>query len=396
MTRADYVGESLEARAQRVFLAQGIFAERYLRVTTGDRRTRKTATDVDVLLSEYSSTFHLTRSHIECKGGKSFHILDRTFWMHGVKDLLGATASYFVLDEFDPEVMRFARDLGIEFLTVQTVTKMEESYGVPQNVWPYRSDYEVLSPILTSWRKAAKRSEDRTWSELGTVREFIEEESWPNFRYGLLNKLFRQLENLSTLASARHLDTEALRYFGNYCTGALVVRLSQYLMFVCRDVLTMGGVTRDDYLRTRLTCGDQDPHAARTLVDASVGMVRVALKEHNIEPPSRLDADVILSAPAYADNFLQLIQRLVHSPSEARYATIATEAFHFGNQVETTGKFPRLASAVKAGSTFAALIRGFLLQSFNFPAELLTPFDAQKALGTMTTTGETTQRPLPS
>jgi hypothetical protein len=64
------------SRSQKVLLCiLGSFAERgLLPMPTPDRRML--ATDIDVLVSEYGSGFHLTRGHVECKSG-NFPLVDR-------------------------------------------------------------------------------------------------------------------------------------------------------------------------------------------------------------------------------------------------------------------------------------------------------------------------------
>ena len=99
-------GLTLEARAHRLFLAQGSFAERGLLPTaTADRRML--ATDIDVLVSEYGSGFHLTRRHVECKSGK-FKLLDRILWLNGVRTLLRANSSYLIATDVDLSASDFA------------------------------------------------------------------------------------------------------------------------------------------------------------------------------------------------------------------------------------------------------------------------------------------------
>ena len=101
-------GVLLEARVQRLFLAQGIYAERSL-WPAADVGRRLLATDIDVLVSEYSSGFHLTRRHAECKSGRRVSTLDRVLWLNGVRSLLGADASYLVLRSFHEDAADFAR-----------------------------------------------------------------------------------------------------------------------------------------------------------------------------------------------------------------------------------------------------------------------------------------------
>src|SRR5260370_12775543 len=181
-------GLLLEARAQLLFLAQGSFAERCLLPTaTTDRRML--ATDIDVLVSEYVSGFHLTRRHVECKSGK-FALLDRILWLNGVRTLLRADSSYLIAEDVDLEATEFARSLDVELFTTKHLETWEKSVGISGDVWPCRSDYLTFDAARSVWRKASDK-DDEVWRFLRTALAFVEIESWLTFRYRLLNKLLR-------------------------------------------------------------------------------------------------------------------------------------------------------------------------------------------------------------
>ena len=55
-------GVGLEARVQRLFLAQRVFAERHL-FPAASPDHRMLAIDIDVLVSEYASGFNVTKRH---------------------------------------------------------------------------------------------------------------------------------------------------------------------------------------------------------------------------------------------------------------------------------------------------------------------------------------------
>jgi len=109
-------------------------------------------------------------------------------------------------------------------------------------------------------------------------------------------------------------------------------------------------------------------------------MAKTALAEHKILFPAKWEADSLLSPPPYAESFANLVEKFIESPGDSRYASVATEVFHFSDQSTGLTKFHRLAAAAKAGGPFAALIRGFVVQSFGVPNDLLSPFALSGAL----------------
>src|SRR5690242_20226446 len=192
-------GSALEARVQRLFLAQGLFAERRLWPSaTVDRRML--ATDIDVLVSEYASGFHLTRRHAECKTGK-LALLDRILWLNGVRTLLGADATYLVGRDLDLDASEFARGLSVELITFKHLEAWEGSLGIQPDAWPCRSDIDVYETARERWQElSGEKGADEAWRSLREALAFVEIESWLAFRYRHVNKCLRLFASLATLA----------------------------------------------------------------------------------------------------------------------------------------------------------------------------------------------------
>ncbi len=190
-------GVGLEARLLRVFLAQGSFAEKRL-FPAADANRRMLATDIDVLVSEYGSGFHLTRRHVECKGGKA-PVLDRILWLAGVRTLLEAEASYLVLKEVNYEAARFAWDLNVQLISHKQLVDWETSLQIPTERWPCRSDFQAFEVARNRWHKlSGQKDADEAWQLLKETLAFIEVDSWLHFQYRLLNRLLRHLTTLGT------------------------------------------------------------------------------------------------------------------------------------------------------------------------------------------------------
>src|SRR5689334_13797620 len=136
------------------------------------------ATDVDVLVSEYVSGFHITRRHVECKTGK-FALLDRILWLRGVRAMLGADSSYLIASDVDLEADAFARSLQVEIFSVAQLESWEMSAGVDPDVWPCRSNYTVYDTARKLWNdRATTKDADEEWRWLRQGLLFIEVEGW--------------------------------------------------------------------------------------------------------------------------------------------------------------------------------------------------------------------------
>lgn len=362
-------GALLEARAQRLFLAQGSFAERgVLPTATTDRRML--ATDIDVLVSEYVSGFHLTRRHVECKSGK-FALLDRILWLNGVRNLLRADSSYLIATDVDLDATEFARGLEVELFTAKHLEAWEKSLGIPPDVWPCRSDYLTFDIAQSVWNKASDK-DDEVWRFLRSALAFIEVESWLTFRYRVLNKLLRLLGEMPrfydvNIQADRELCTR-------YVFSALLVRFAQCLLAVCEDASRVLPTEVEKYLIDRLTFGDQDPEQATDLTRATVEWVRRALTANGQKMPSQIDTTRLHTPPTYTAEFVQLVRRLMDQSQEARYLPLAVERMQFG--LSTDDVLVRYKAAANSAEGLAVLIRAFIARTFKVPSKLTGPVRA--------------------
>jgi len=366
------MGSGLEARVQRVFMAQGVFAERGL-FPSASPSHRMLATDIDVLTSEYVSGFHLTRRHAECKGGRT-PLIDRILWLNGVRSLLGADGSYLVLSEFDKDASDFALSLEIQLINFSQLEAWESSIGIPHDVWPCRSDFATYDSALTAWSRLSGTLEsDSYWRFLRGVISFIEVDGWLSFRYGYLNRLLRLMDGLSTQYD-RMRSNKDQALCARYCFSALLVRLSQYLLSICSDVTRLPATDIKGYLTQHFTYGDQDPERTSALIKSIVDWVKLGLEKKSIPLPTEVDPNRLFEAPAYTPDLLELIDRLLQQSDAARYLTIAVEAMQFSTPASVS-RFAKLKAAAKAGSTLAALVKGFSIRAFSTPSELAEPPD---------------------
>jgi hypothetical protein len=383
-------GAALEARVQRLFLAQGSFAERGL-VPTATSDHRMLATDIDVLVSEYVSGFHVTKRHIECKTGK-YQLLDRILWLRGVRAMLGADSSYLIAVDIDLDAEAFARSLQVGIFSIAQLEAWEASAGVAEDIWPCRSDYTVFDPARQLWnRRATEKDADEEWRWLRQGLQFVEIEGWMEMRYRHLNKALRLVEELARRYPDLKPDADK-GHAARYLFSALLVRLAQYCMGVCADVLPIPRTDRGSYLARRLIFGDQDPKQAAGLISTSLEWAKRALAARGIDLPEEIDLARVQAPPAYAKEFAALTEEILSHSTEARYLVLATERAQFGRQWDE--KVPRLRAAAQNGSHLTALLRGFVIRALSIPNGLADAVhdDLAKAYGP----SQPKQRTLPT
>ena len=364
-------GVTFEARAHRLFLAQGSFAERgLLPAATSDRRML--ATDIDVLVSEYGSGFHLTRRHVECKSGK-FSLLDRVLWLHGVRTLLRADSSYLIAKDVDLSASEFARTLDVQLFTEQHLDAWEKALDIPVDSWPCRSNYVTFDSARRIWNHQSTGQRDELWRVLRGALAFIEVESWLKFRYRRLNKLFRLVDEVSRIHADGVLNHDQ-ELCARYVFSGLLVRLSQYSLAICADVAGILPLEVEKYLTNRLVFGDQDPTQAAELTTATVAWVREGLLAKGIAMPSEIDPARLQSIPPYTTEVVSLIRRLSVQSHEARYLPLAVERMQFG--MDGDNKLRKFRAAAASAETLAALLKAFVARAFKVPSALATPVHA--------------------
>ncbi len=382
MTQSSRAGTMLEARFQRLFLAQGVLAERSL-IPSVDVSRRLAATDIDVLIYEYSSGFKLTLRHAECKSGRRVRVLDRALWLNGVRAMLQANSSFLVLQSFSEGAAEFARSLGVDVITVKQLTALEADLNVPEQMWPNLSAFSLFDPVVENWLKIGKPGSASEIERL--VRDaiqFIRLDSWRQFRYALLNRLLRTLQLLSNESTRLATETDSMLSC-RYTASMLLVRLSQYLLAICHDVSRVPVSDLDKYLFDRLVFGDQDAERSRVIVQNTVQWMSRALNERQVAVPTEINTNRLFKPPTYSEALVELIRILLRNPHESKYLPIAMDTEQFGDEDELSN-FPRLRLARNAGRGLVELTKGFAVASLGIRPEVISPIrtDLQIQLNT--------------
>lgn len=349
-------GALLECRVQRLSFAQGIFAERGL-VPAASRDHRLLATDIDVLTSDYSPSFHATRGHFECKSGK-IKPLDRVLWLSGVRALLNADASTLVMPAVDGEVVAFGRLQNIDIMTEPELDNLETCFSIQKDVWPARSNGAFFGGLKQSWAKAYGAKEPgESWRALKGILSFVEVDSWLQQDFRIINTLLRLL--LEASGVYRSNIGEDVKQCSAYCLNALTVRLAQLLLFVCRKYRGIHKNERKAILEQKLTFGETNPSQARGLIEGTHRLLAETYKANGSTSNIAVDLSRFSAPPEYSKDFIALVDVLISRPLEAKCLVLSSEMMCFSNDAEYKDLGP-LAESVAEGTEVAELLGGFV------------------------------------
>jgi hypothetical protein len=378
-------GTPLEARMQRLFMCQGAFAERglFLRAVRG---SSKLVTDVDVVAHDYNINFYHRRLYAECKGGKNKSALDRVVWVRGLKEAIGADHPHLVIDHCDLVTAQFARTLGVEILQAASLSALESALGIAPYFWPGRANLATYLPMETSIKRIIDRSTSGDLSEwLAQASEIWRDASALAFSYGKLNSLIGAVQACSLIAAKSSLAGEELAAL-RYAAAALLVRLSQYVLYAASDTLAMGPTEREQYLAERLTAGGLELEQSRRILEGALKMAVAYLRTRGIEPPMTWTVDHMLSAPAYATPFVTVIERVIADGEQSRLLPLAMELRLFGFAGDEAGS-GRMVARVRQALAPTGLVIAFARQSLGLPESLSSGLATDVAGVTAVTAG---------
>lgn len=357
-------GVALEARVQRLFMCQGALAERGLLLRPA-KAAANLVTDVDVVAHDYSINFHHTRIYAECKGGKKVATLDRVVWVRGMMSLLDAERGYLVVDHCSRESSTFAAANRVEILQHSGLSALENALRISSSFWPGRCNFFVYEPMDKSVVREADGKGSKLQHWIRGASEAWREASALVFSYGRLNNLLGQLEQFAATIRIEAPDERAAGTY-HYAVAALLVRLSQYVLFAAADTLGMTKTEREEFISDRLTSGSLGLEQTRNVMRGALNLAKAKLLERGVDPPPNWDAEHLVAAPTYARSFAELVDRVVADGNRARMLPLAMELRLFGYAGDERGSSGLIKRASYA-AILTGLIRGFAVQSLNLP-----------------------------
>jgi hypothetical protein len=357
-------GVALEARMQRLFMCQGALAERSLLLRPG-KSAANLVTDVDVVAHDYNLNYHHTRIYAECKGGKNVPTLDRVVWVRGMMSVLEAEQGYLVVDHCNPESTAFARAQHVEILQHVGLQALEAALHIGPSFWPGRSNYQVYEPLHQSVGREADGKSNRLQNWIREAAEIWREASALSFSYGRLNNLLAQMQQLASILKSEAPSSQISATYA-YAAAAMMVRLSQYVLFAAADTLGMTKTERESFLSERLTAGALGLEQTSKMLRVALNLAKAKLHEHDIDPPPNWEPEHMISAPAYARPFAEMVDRIVADGQRARLLPLALELRLFGfsgDERQSAGLVKRVSFALP----ITGIVRSFVVQALGVP-----------------------------
>jgi hypothetical protein len=265
--------------------------------------------------------------------------------------------------------VQFARALGVEILQAAGLNALESALRIGPTFWPGRANLAAYQPVEESIKRIVDRSTAGDLSEwLAQASEIWRDASALAFSYGKLNSLLGAIESCSALAARSSPDAAEARAL-RYAAGALLVRLSQYVLFAASDTLAMAPTERERYLAERLTAGGLELEQSRRILEGALKIAVAHLRSQRIDPPATWTVDHMLSAPAYTKPFVTVVERVIADGEQSRLLPLAMEMRLFGFGGDEAGSAHMVARMRQAiGPT--GLVIGFARQSLGLPESL--------------------------
>jgi hypothetical protein len=358
-------GIALEARIQRLFMCQGAFAERGLLLRPA-RAATNLVSDVDVVAHDYSINFYHTRIYAECKGG-DVSTLDRVVWVRGMMSVLAAERGYLVLDHCSRESLSFASSHKVEILQDAGLTALENALRIGRQFWPGRANFFVYEPLQLELYREIDATGSRLQQWLGAAAEIWREASALAFSYGRLNQLLGVFDQFGEVIK-KETPPPAKAVLYQYSIAALLVRLSQYVLFAAADTLGMTKTEREEFTAERLTSGSLGFEQTRKVMRGALELAKAKLREHGLESPPNWDAEHLVTPPSYARSFAEVVDRVVADGHRARMLPLTLELRFFGYAGDERGS-SGLIKRVGYALPLTGLLRGFVVQSLGVPDE---------------------------
>jgi hypothetical protein len=283
--------------------------------------------------------------------------------------LLGAELGYLVLDHCSPESLRFASTHGVEILQAAGLSALESALHIGNQFWPGRANFMVYEPMERALVREAEGKGSAMQFWLQGASEIWREASALSLSYGKLNVLLGQLVQLGDILK-KEAPTGQNAILYSFAVAALLVRLSQYVLFSAADTLGMTKTEREGFVTERLTSGGLGLEQTRRVMSSALNLAKVKLQEHGVEPPPNWDAEHLVTPPGYSRAFVEVVDRVVADGHRARLLPLAMELRLFGfvgDERGSSGLMKRVGYALP----LTGLIRGFAIQSLGLPDALV-------------------------
>jgi hypothetical protein len=323
-------GKDLECRVARLLNREGAFVRKRVDITRW-LAERVQITDIDVLRYEFGADLSVHRTVVECKSGDAKSApkeVDRLFWLHGVRTLVGAESALLVVDKQPTARVRWVADtLKVDVQGVNDVTRREGIIGIATN-----ADWGAHDPEYV-------RSEERIFRSVKDDRD-LQPAIW-FFRSGFwfldptvaLKRTVALIESLSRrLIDCLPLDeAESIRWLIADGTVCFILAATQLAGMTIKLPLADFRTIMTERMSEGLALAAQ----LKQLSDAVDRYMLGIFDQAGIPPHISVEAIGAFypTPPPYLEPLLEVLERFGERPFAARNAALALDVL-IGHRVK--------------------------------------------------------------
>jgi len=323
-------GKDLECRVARLLNREGAFVRKRVDVTRW-LAEKVQITDIDVLRYEFEADLSVRRTVVECKSGDAKSApkeVDRLFWLHGVRTLVGAEGALLVVDKQPTARVRSVADtLKVDVQSIDDVARREGIIGIATH-----ADWGAHDPEYM-------RSEERIFKSVKDDRElqraigFLRSGFWHLDPCVALKRTLTLIENLSKrlIEGLPHDEDESLRWLiadGTVCFILAATQLaSMAVKLPIADFRTI--------MTERMSEGLASAAQLKQLSNAVDRYILGIFEQAGIPPHISVGALGAFSPtpPPYLEPLLEVLERFGERPFAVRNAALALDVL-IGHRVK--------------------------------------------------------------
>jgi hypothetical protein len=363
-------GKDLECRVARLLNREGAFVRRRVDITRW-LAEKIQITDIDVLRYEFGSDLSVRRTAVECKSGEAKSApkeVDRLFWLHGVRTLVGTESALLVVDKQPNERIRWVADsLKVDIQGIDDVIRREGIIGIATN-----EDWGAHDPEYIQSEERIFKSVKKEDKELQRAIRFLRSGFWHLAPAVSLKRIVTLIESLSKrlVNGLSPEETEALHWLIADCTVCFTLAVTQLAGIAIK-------LPRADFLAVmseRMSEGLASTAQLKQLSEAVDRYMLGVFEQAGV--PSHISMEAIgafdPTPPPYFEPLLEVLERFSERPFAARNAALVLDVL-IGHRVKGGRQdWPDLgAFQVSDPNATLSLIRtvfAFLSGNFGLPS----------------------------
>jgi hypothetical protein len=323
-------GMDLECRVARLLNREGAFVRKRVDVSRW-LAEKIQITDIDVLRYEFGADLSVHRTVVECKSGDAKSApkeVDRLFWLHGVRNLVGAEGALLVVDKQPTARIRWVADsLNVGVQGIDDIARREGIIGIATN-----ADWGAHDPEYV-------RSEERIFKavkddqELQRAIQFLRSTFWHLDPTVALKRTVALIEILSKrlIDGLQHDEAESLRWLiadGSVC---FILAATQLASMAIKLPLADFRITMTERMSEGLASTAQLKQLSKAVDHYMLGIFERA------GVPSHISVGALgafyPTPPPYIEPLLEVLERFGERPFAARNAALALDVL-IGHRVK--------------------------------------------------------------